>query len=81
MTPAWASGSASSGAAMGRLDLALWLIRRASPELASLVSRYLLADIRSSQRRTSSPTTSRKPIPSSCGSNAGRASTFRKASP
>ncbi|HUA79532.1 MAG TPA: helix-turn-helix domain-containing protein [Dyella sp.] len=40
---------ATTGAAMGHLDLALWLIRKASPELASMVSRYLLADIRSSQ--------------------------------
>lgn len=39
----------TAGAAMGHLDLALWLIRSASPELASLVSRYLLADLRSSQ--------------------------------
>ena len=39
----------TAGAAMGHLDLALWLIRRASPELAALVLRYLLADIRSSQ--------------------------------
>lgn len=39
----------TAGAAMGHLDLALWLIRRASPELAGLVSRYLLADIRSLQ--------------------------------
>jgi transcriptional regulator GlxA family with amidase domain len=39
----------TAGAAMGHLDLALWLIRRASPQLAALVSRYLLADIRSSQ--------------------------------
>jgi transcriptional regulator GlxA family with amidase domain len=39
----------TAGAALGHLDLALWLIRRASPELATLVSRYLLADIRSSQ--------------------------------
>ncbi|MGY2291146.1 GlxA family transcriptional regulator [Pseudomonas sp. SDO528_S397] len=39
----------TAGAAMGHLDLALWLIRRSSPELAALVSRYLLADIRSSQ--------------------------------
>lgn len=34
---------------MGHLDLALWLVRKASPELAALVSRYLLADFRSSQ--------------------------------
>jgi len=39
----------TGGAAMGHLDLTLWLIRRASPELAALVSRYLLADIRSLQ--------------------------------
>ena len=40
---------ATAGAAMGHLDLALWLVRKASPELAGMVSRYLLADIRSSQ--------------------------------
>jgi transcriptional regulator GlxA family with amidase domain len=39
----------TTGAAMGHLDLALWLVRQASPELARVVSRYLLADIRSSQ--------------------------------
>lgn len=39
----------TTGAAMGHLDLALWLIRKGSPELSSMVSRYLLADIRSSQ--------------------------------
>jgi transcriptional regulator GlxA family with amidase domain len=39
----------TAGAAMGHLDLALWLIRQASPQLSTLVSRYLLADIRSLQ--------------------------------
>jgi transcriptional regulator GlxA family with amidase domain len=39
----------TAGAAMGHLDLVLWLIRKASPELAAVVSRYLLADIRRSQ--------------------------------
>ncbi|MCW1430657.1 GlxA family transcriptional regulator [Novosphingobium sp. JCM 18896] len=39
----------TAGSAMGHLDLALWLVRQASPQLAELVSRYLLADIRSSQ--------------------------------
>ena len=39
----------TAGAAMGHLDLALWLIRKASPELSVVVSRYLLADLRSSQ--------------------------------
>jgi transcriptional regulator GlxA family with amidase domain len=39
----------TAGAALGHLDLALWLIRKVSPDLASVVSRYLLADIRSSQ--------------------------------
>lgn len=37
---------ATAGAAMGHLDRALWLIRKASPELAMVVS---LADIRSLQ--------------------------------
>jgi transcriptional regulator GlxA family with amidase domain len=39
----------TAGAALGHLDLALWLIRKASPALSDMVSRYLLADIRSSQ--------------------------------
>lgn len=39
----------TTGAAMGHLDLALWLIRKVSPELSTVVSRYLLADLRSSQ--------------------------------
>ena len=39
----------TGGAAMGHLDLTLWLIRKASPELAAVVSRYLLANIRSLQ--------------------------------
>lgn len=39
----------TAGAAMGHLDLALWLVRQSSPELATLVSRYLLADVRSLQ--------------------------------
>jgi transcriptional regulator GlxA family with amidase domain len=44
------SGSlVTAGAALGHLDLALWLIRQKSPELASLVSRFLLADLRSAQ--------------------------------
>jgi transcriptional regulator GlxA family with amidase domain len=39
----------TAGAAMGHLDLAVWLIRQASPERSAIVSRYLLADIRSTQ--------------------------------
>jgi transcriptional regulator GlxA family with amidase domain len=39
----------TAGSAMGHLDLALWVIHATSPGLASLVSRYMLADIRSSQ--------------------------------
>jgi transcriptional regulator GlxA family with amidase domain len=39
----------TTGAAMGHLDLALWLIRRVSPELSMMVSRYLLADLRTLQ--------------------------------
>jgi len=44
-----AGNVATAGAAMGHLDLALWIIRKASPELAALVARYMLADYRSLQ--------------------------------
>ena len=39
----------TAGAALSHLDLALTLIRRASPELASVTARYLVADARTSQ--------------------------------
>src|SRR5580692_1474497 len=39
----------TAGAALGHLDLALTLIRRASPELASITAKYLVADARTSQ--------------------------------
>ena len=39
----------TAGAALGHMDLALWLIRRVSPELASLTARYLIVDSRPSQ--------------------------------
>jgi len=39
----------TAGAAMGHLDLALWFVRQASPELATLVARFLLIDNRTSQ--------------------------------
>jgi transcriptional regulator GlxA family with amidase domain len=39
----------TAGAALGHLDLALWLIRGVSPELASLAARYLIVDSRPSQ--------------------------------
>jgi transcriptional regulator GlxA family with amidase domain len=39
----------TAGAAMGHLDLALWLVRQASPELATRVARFLLIDKRASQ--------------------------------
>jgi transcriptional regulator GlxA family with amidase domain len=44
------SGSAlTAGAALSHLDLALWLIRNSSPELAALVAKYLVFDTRLSQ--------------------------------
>jgi transcriptional regulator GlxA family with amidase domain len=44
------SGNAvTAGAALSHLDLALWLIRNNSPELAALVARYLVFDARLSQ--------------------------------
>jgi transcriptional regulator GlxA family with amidase domain len=39
----------TAGAALGHLDLALWLIRRLSPELATLTARYLIVDQRPTQ--------------------------------
>jgi transcriptional regulator GlxA family with amidase domain len=39
----------TAGAAMGHLDLALWLMRQASPEMAALVARFMIIDRRPSQ--------------------------------
>ena len=39
----------TAGAALGHMDLALWLVRSRSPQLASLTARYLIADSRTSQ--------------------------------
>jgi transcriptional regulator GlxA family with amidase domain len=39
----------TAGAALSHLDLALTLIRRASPELAAITAKYLVADERTSQ--------------------------------
>lgn len=39
----------TAGAALGHLDLALWFIRRVSPELAAMTARYLIVDTRPTQ--------------------------------
>lgn len=39
----------TAGAAMGHLELALWLVRQTSPALADITARYLLVDTRPSQ--------------------------------
>jgi transcriptional regulator GlxA family with amidase domain len=39
----------TAGAALGHMDLALWLIRQKSPQLASLTANYLIVDSRPSQ--------------------------------
>jgi transcriptional regulator GlxA family with amidase domain len=39
----------TAGAALGHMDLALWLIRGVSPVLASLTAKYLIVDSRPSQ--------------------------------
>jgi transcriptional regulator GlxA family with amidase domain len=39
----------TAGAALSHMDLALWLIRRKSPRLASLTAKYLVVDSRPSQ--------------------------------
>lgn len=43
------NGVVTAGAALGHLDLALWFLRQASPELATLVAKFLLVDNRASQ--------------------------------
>jgi transcriptional regulator GlxA family with amidase domain len=45
----------TAGAALSHLDLALALIRRASPELADITARYLVIDLRTSQSIYSIP--------------------------
>jgi transcriptional regulator GlxA family with amidase domain len=42
-------GVVTAAAMMGHLDLALWLVRQASPEMAALVARLMLIDRRTSQ--------------------------------
>jgi len=39
----------TAGAALSHMDLALWIIRGASPKLASLTAKYLIVDARPSQ--------------------------------
>lgn len=39
----------TAGAALGHMDLALWLVRASSPRLASLTAKYLIVDSRPSQ--------------------------------
>jgi len=42
-------GFVTAGAALSHLDLALWLVRGASPQLAALTAKYLIVDSRPSQ--------------------------------
>jgi transcriptional regulator GlxA family with amidase domain len=42
-------GVVTAGAALAHLDLALWMVRRRSPELAALAARYLVVEPRPSQ--------------------------------
>jgi len=39
----------TAGAALGHIDLALWIVRSVSPQLASLTAKYLIVDSRPSQ--------------------------------
>lgn len=42
-------GIVTAGAALSHMDLALWLVRSVSPELAALTAKYLIIDSRPSQ--------------------------------
>jgi transcriptional regulator GlxA family with amidase domain len=42
-------GFVTAGAALSHMDLALWLVRGVSPQLASLTAKYLIVDSRPSQ--------------------------------
>jgi transcriptional regulator GlxA family with amidase domain len=44
-----APGAVTAGAALAHVDLALWIIRRISPDLANTTARYLLCNRRPSQ--------------------------------
>ena len=44
-------GVVTAAAMMGHLDLALWMVRQASPQIAGLVARLMLIDRRTSQAR------------------------------
>lgn len=46
-----AASVVTAGAAMGHLDLALWLVRQTSPDIASLAARIMLADSKRSQAK------------------------------
>jgi transcriptional regulator GlxA family with amidase domain len=39
----------TAGAALGHMDLALWIVRRVSPQLAALTAKYLIVDSRPAQ--------------------------------
>jgi transcriptional regulator GlxA family with amidase domain len=39
----------TAGAALSHIDLALWLVRQSSPQLAALTAKYLIVDSRASQ--------------------------------
>lgn len=39
----------TAGAALGHIDMALWIVRQQSPQLAEMVAKYLIIDARPSQ--------------------------------
>jgi transcriptional regulator GlxA family with amidase domain len=65
----------TAGAALSHMDLALWIIRRVSPQVAALTAKYLIVDSRPSQAfrrrrpavRSVGPCTAERGILAGCG--------------
>lgn len=71
----------TAGAALSHMDMALWLIRQASPSLAALTARYLIVDSRPTQSAYAMSDHLAHADPLVSASSAGRASALPKGFP